>query len=943
LEDALQDESTITTAAESELSWVEEERSKQMEINEVDDAIRSELLSIHGTPPTRKRDGITRIGGENVNGFKDCLIDNDKVEKTVAIHNDNETDIVLFTEHRLNLRHKDNRHGFRQLFKREAKLETIEANNIHENVGRVQEGGTAILAYDEIAGFLDKKNSGKDGTGLGRWSYMRFAGEDGHATRVVCAYNPCYNNKQGSNTVYQQHRRYFITKERSNTCPLIRFREDLVNQLTQWRDEGDRLIVFMDANQHVYNGPIGKLLTDENGLMMEEAVLKCTGKQTGPTYFRGTRPIDGCWVTSDIEIVNACVMPVGFGVGDHRMFFLDVTTASFVGQCPPKIKRPDVRRLNTKIPSCPERYIAKLESNMDKNRLLHRLHQSHTRDDLTATERSALIEKIDAESKAYMLNAEKKCRRIKCGRIKFSPEASLWIRRTQVYRSLLRFHAGRIRNRSNLKRAACRCGISYPLQLPEEEIRRRLKVCLAKCDYFRENGQRFRSKHLKNRLSLAQEKGDEVAEKRILDIITKEKERKKHRTVKAVTGRQQGRSVMSVQEEHDGEVIEHTEKSAVEHAIFEEIHNKRFTMAESAPICHSPLLEEFGYNSTTPAAQAVLDGTYAITPDLEAATAEIFRECARIRTIIPKDTAPIWVTKADWQETWKKANERTSSSESGLHFSHYKASIKSDYLSHFHATKISIVLVRGIALSRWSRGLSVMLEKEFGVTLVHKLRAILLMEADFNSANKLIYGIRMLQNARRYKLMPEEICSEKGKVVNDGTLSKVLLYDIVRQKRIPAAIASVDASYCFDRVAHAIASLVFQAFGVPSTAVESMLTAIQNMKFFLRTGFGDSQSFAGGTVEVKTQGYMQGNGAAPAGWGVVSIVILNAHKKKGFGAKFLCPISKLTQHLAAVLYVDDTDLIHLDMNSIESANDAHAAIQASVHSGETCSSPLGVR
>ena len=50
-----------------------------------------------------------------------------------------------------------------------------------------------------------------------------------------------------------------------------------------------------------------------------------------------------------------------------------------------------------------------------------------------------------------------------------------------------------------------------------------------------------------------------------------------------------------------------------------------------------------------------------------------------------------------------------------------------------------------------------MLEKIFGRKLVSKLRAILLMEADFNSANKLVYGVNMLDNARKYKLMPDEI------------------------------------------------------------------------------------------------------------------------------------------------------------------------------------------
>jgi hypothetical protein len=55
------------------------------------------------------------------------------------------------------------------------------------------------------------------------------------------------------------------------------------------------------------------------------------------------------------------------------------------------------------------------------------------------------------------------------------------------------------------------------------------------------------------------------------------------------------------------------------------------------------------------------------------------------------------------------------------------------------------------------------------------------------------------------------------------------------------AIASVDASNCYDRIAHAMALLIFQAFRVPITAVETMLGAIENMKFFLNTGFGDSK------------------------------------------------------------------------------------------------------
>jgi hypothetical protein len=68
--------------------------------------------------------------------------------------------------------------------------------------------------------------------------------------------------------------------------------------------------------------------------------------------------------------------------------------------------------------------------------------------------------------------------------------------------------------------------------------------------------------------------------------------------------------------------------------------------------------------------------------------------------------------------------------------------------------------------------------------------------------------------------------------------------------------------------------MIFQAFGVPITTIESMLGAIENMKFFLRTGFGDSKTFAGGGICIKRQGLYQGNSALMAGWAVISICIL---------------------------------------------------------------------
>jgi hypothetical protein len=138
-----------------------------------------------------------------------------------------------------------------------------------------------------------------------------------------------------------------------------------------------------------------------------------------------------------------------------------------------------------------------------------------------------------------------------------------------------------------------------------------------------------------------------------------------------------------------------------------------------------------------------------------------------------------------------------------------------------------------------------MLEKVPGCSLVTKLWSILLMEADFNASNKIIYGIRMLENVRKYKLMLEEIYSKRNRLADEGTLAKVLFYDITRQLRRPAGLASVDADNCYDRIAHPMLSMIVQAFGVPADAASSMLGTIQDMKFFLRTGYGDSKDYVG--------------------------------------------------------------------------------------------------
>ena len=109
-----------------------------------------------------------------------------------------------------------------------------------------------------------------------------------------------------------------------------------------------------------------------------------------------------------------------------------------------------------------------------------------------------------------------------------------------------------------------------------------------------------------------------------------------------------------------------------------------------------------------------------------------FASVADTQQRIPENLVPVEITHQEWQNYWKGALEETSSSKSDLHFGHYKAGASSEIISHLHVTKTSIALSREFGLEWWSQGLSVMLKKVRGRSLIGKLHSILLMEADFN-------------------------------------------------------------------------------------------------------------------------------------------------------------------------------------------------------------------
>ena len=253
--------------------------------------------------------------------------------------------------------------------------------------------------------------------------------------------------------------------------------------MKQWRTDGKRLILCLDANKNIYQGELVRQLTELNSLGMKKVVGELTAQQLRATYFHGSKPIDRVWATGFITMTNTCVMPVGFGVGNHQLFVINFATTTSVGSCMTTVVCPTLHRVNTKLSGCADWYNKSLCWNILRHRLLERMVEAASlgtpKEDMAWT-----LNKLDQEGEAYMKHVEKKCHQLKSDRIPFSLEASLWIRQCQVYRSLLRWHNGKLQNYGNLCRTALQCQINAPFQLTVDDIKLRMSICKEKCDYF---------------------------------------------------------------------------------------------------------------------------------------------------------------------------------------------------------------------------------------------------------------------------------------------------------------------------------------------------------------------------------------------------------------------------------------------------------------------------
>ena len=246
---------------------------------------------------------------------------------------------------------------------------TVNAWNSHQrNRQRHQYGGTAIITRGRTSFY--SAGSGIDPSKLGRWCWSRYQGQNGVFLRVISFYRPCEKgNSPGALSVHAQHRQYLYSQD-DDRAPRDAFLEDLAEAIHAWTALGDQLIVCGDINEDVLSTPITDFFT---GLGLRNLIFSRHDSAQAPaTCYRNQSgiSIDGVWASPTLDLVRGGYLERGDFPGDHRPIWFEVSHVQAFGKSPPKLIKPQARRLQLRDPRCVARYQLKLKSNCYANIIL---------------------------------------------------------------------------------------------------------------------------------------------------------------------------------------------------------------------------------------------------------------------------------------------------------------------------------------------------------------------------------------------------------------------------------------------------------------------------------------------------------------------------------------------------------------------------------------------
>lgn len=335
---------------------------------------------------------------------------------------------------------------------------------------------------------------------------------------------------------------------------------------------------------------------------------------------------------------------------------------------------------------------------------------------------------------------------------------------------------------------------------------------------------------------------------------------------------------------------------------------RRFSQANNTPCMQPDQISLLGPFADSPISDSILQGSCSPDIPLHSGLRSLLPHLQTPATIQQAGDIDLSISLETYIKGWKKQREDTSSG-GDMHFGHFKASIFNPTLADFDRMFLEICLKTGHVLPRWKRATDIMIPKKKTSINVADMRTICLLLADWNFGNKLL-SRRIMYHAESCKsIAPEQYGSRKGKSAIQHATNKALLFDLQRQQKHDAVLIVLDAKACYDRVPLHIAALCLRRQGLPLSAIRFMFHPIATtMRHTIPTGYGESTT-SYNAQDHQFHGILQGNGAGPCIWVMVSSPLLDHLRCSGLGIERLDPTTGKVTSTPAITFVDDNDVV----------------------------------
>jgi hypothetical protein len=231
------------------------------------------------------------------------------------------------------------------------------------------------------------------------------------------------------------------------------------------------------------------------------------------------------------------------GVGDHRFQLHDFDANSLLGTEYPKTVRPSGRALRCDVPRIRKKYIKRLKKQLKRHKIEEKLkilneHQAEMPREKVEHHHNKIDEEVVQQQ---VVGSEKKCNKFYDGKIEFSPEVGIVVRRGRLYRRILDFKHGKPMNHRTLKDPCKKQSVLLPSQLTIEEVKDHIKISDARLKELEKTAPQDRAQHLQSCYVIARDKKRDKAVRTIQKMMRKEAKQRQWRSIRNTIHPQRGK------------------------------------------------------------------------------------------------------------------------------------------------------------------------------------------------------------------------------------------------------------------------------------------------------------------------------------------------------------------------------------------------------------------